>query len=452
MVMKDYRIHRLAQGPLRGFFGLLIALIWLAHPATAQAKAGAWSVTDLSSARLISAVDATGDLARIPLGVELQLDPGWKAYWRAPGDAGLPPYFDWAGSQNIADAHISWPLPERHTLQGFETFGYEGTLVFPVDIIPQAPGAALDARLHLKLMICKDICVPQDLDMALALPAGPANTAVQANLIERWRARVPGDGRAAGLAVTSFGKTTLDGGVPALTLRATADPVFDKDIDVFVEVAGGMSFTLPTADFNTDRTQADITIPLAGGLLEGETFTDDVLRNQPVTLTLVTGHGEDARALEYTGTPTTAPTTTTVTDTPTDTPGEPSRSLLGVLLAAFIGGVILNLMPCVLPVLSLKLLSAVSHADAPRARVRAGFLAAAMGIIVSFLLIAAVLAGMKSAGAAIGWGIQFQHPAFLAAMAVIVSLFACNLWGLFEIPLPRFIAERAGRSDDHGEH
>lgn len=449
MLMKNYRIHRLASKLHLTFFLLLAAVLTCAKPAVSLAAEGGWAVTDFTSARLISAVEGTGELDKIPLALEVRLEPGWKAYWRAPGDAGLPPYFDWAGSENLDQAAISWPLPERHTLQGFETFGYEGETLFPIDVTPQAPGAALDAKLSLQLMICKDICVPQNMAMALSLPEGPAETSAQANQIERWRARVPGSGKLAGIDITHLGTAALDDGTPALHLNATADPAFEKDIDVFVETASGISFARPQVSLADDRASAQITVPLAGQLLEGEIFEDDVLRNEPVTITLVTGHGDNARAMEYTAEPADGPPPAQQS---AHAPTQAVQSLWAILITAFIGGVILNLMPCVLPVLSLKLLYAVSHEDAPPARIRAGFMAAAAGIITSFLLIALILAGMKSAGAAVGWGIQFQHPAFLALMAVIVSLFACNMWGLFEIPLPRFIAERAGRSDDHGEH
>jgi suppressor for copper-sensitivity B len=114
-------------------------------------------------------------------------------------------------------------------------------------------------------------------------------------------------------------------------------------------------------------------------------------------------------------------------------------SLWWILGLALLGGLILNLMPCVLPVLSLKFLSVLGHGGRENTDVRLGFLASVAGIISSFLVLAGVLAALKAAGATIGWGIQFQQPVFLALMLVIVTLFACNLFGLFEIQLPRKI-------------
>ena len=107
-----------------------------------------------------------------------------------------------------------------------------------------------------------------------------------------------------------------------------------------------------------------------------------------------------------------------------------------MLALALLGGLILNLMPCVLPVLSIKLLNVVSHGGAARATVRANFLASAAGIVASFLVLAAALVALKASGHAVGWGIQFQNQAFLIFMALLLVLFAANLWGWFEIRLP----------------
>ena len=149
-----------------------------------------------------------------------------------------------------------------------------------------------------------------------------------------------------------------------------------------------------------------------------------------MTLTLSDG----ARALEQ---------RTTIAQGASALEEEPGPSLLAMLGVALIGGLILNLMPCVLPVLSLKFISVVSQGGRAPAAVRAGFLATAAGIVVSFLVIAGALIAVKAAGHSIGWGIQFQEPAFIAAMAVLVTVFACHLAGLFEVPLPRFIANAA---------
>jgi len=121
-----------------------------------------------------------------------------------------------------------------------------------------------------------------------------------------------------------------------------------------------------------------------------------------------------------------------------------NRSIFGFLLFALLGGLILNVMPCVLPVLSLKLLGLIGHEGESSRHVRLGFLASAAGILTAFAGLAAVLAALKGMGGSVGWGIQFQQPWFLIAMMLVLTLFAGNLWGWFEIPLPSFIGRLAG--------
>jgi suppressor for copper-sensitivity B len=130
-----------------------------------------------------------------------------------------------------------------------------------------------------------------------------------------------------------------------------------------------------------------------------------------------------------------------------------TRGLIAILGFALVGGLLLNLMPCVLPVLSLKLLSVVSHGGSAPREIRAGFLASAGGILFSFLVLAGAAIALKLSGSAVGWGIQFQQPLFLVFMVVLITGFAANLWGLFEIPLPRAIADIAVGGHNHdGKH
>lgn len=125
------------------------------------------------------------------------------------------------------------------------------------------------------------------------------------------------------------------------------------------------------------------------------------------------------------------------------------KALAGIAFLAFIGGVILNLMPCVLPVLSLKFLSIISHGGSARGNVRAGFLFAAAGIVFSFLVLAAVVILFRLGGTTLGWGVQFQQPAFLCFLIVVLTFFGASLWGIFDIPLPRFVAASLPTTHDH---
>ncbi len=390
-----------------------------------DAGQGAWAKAGPLEARLVSSVRAVGDLAAVPLGLELRLEPGWKTYWRSPGDAGYPPRLDWAGSRNLKEATLAYPAPHRFSVLGFESAGYDVEALFPLRAQPVAPGQPLDLSLTADLLVCSDICVPQIVKLSLSLPTGPALPGDSANDVARAQSLVPRVGALGGEGLVSV--TAVRGSGAALEVEATAPDGFVSP-DVFIETDPPLSFTAPKAVFsdNDRRVRLSLRVPDAPKDLD--------LSGRPVTVTLVDG----ARAVE---------TPATVAPMAGGKPmndgvAAAGGGLIAMLGVALLGGLILNLMPCVLPVLSLKLLSVIAHGGRATGAVRAGFLASAAGIVTSFLALAAALLAVKAAGGAVGWGIQFQQPLFLVFMVVLVTLFSANLWGLFEVPLPRALADR----------
>ena len=413
-------------GTMRGALAALVACAVLAGAPAARAASGPWVTSDVAKARLLTAVTGTGTLATVPAGVEVAMDPGWKTYWRSPGDAGLPPALDWAGSRGLKAATLSYPAPERLTLLGIQTFGYHGDVVFPLDVAVAEPGQPLDLRLKLDVLVCARLCVPKTFDLALSVPAGPATPDGDALTLAKARAAVPGDARTAGIAVSGIAEVS-DAGRPALEVRAGALEPF-REPDVIAEVDPAVALGQPRVRLAREGREATFLVPLEQPLPLGAT-----LAGRGVTLTVIDG----ARALE------TAPTTIARgASAAREDPGPSPWAMLGV---ALLGGLILNLMPCVLPVLSLKFVSVIGQGGRAPGRIRAGFLATAAGVIASFLVIAGALIALKAAGRTIGWGLQFQQPAFIAAMVVLVTLFACHLAGLFEVPLPRFVRDAAAR-------
>ncbi len=397
----------------------------------ADAAKGRWQSFELYpgsfvEGRLITAVDATGSLETIPAALQLHMDEGWKTYWRSPGDAGLPPQLDWSGSANLAGATIQWPAPERHVMLGVETFGYEDEVIFPLTIALAETGEPVALAARVDILVCSDLCVPATLDVSLDLPAGEAvPDARRANLIDRAVARVPGDGAAAGLEID---RVSVSGSGDAATLVVEATSAFPFEApDFFVEAGDGFAFGAPTFTFASARESLTAEIPL----LQRPDDTAELAR-QTVTLTLVDG----ARAMEA---------------TPAITPGIGGGAAAApgqwtILALALLGGLILNVMPCVLPVLSIKLLSAISHGGRSRRETRLGFLASAAGVIVSFLALAGGAIAVQTAGGAVGWGMQFQQPIFLIFMIALLTLFAANLLGWFEILLPSRVGDAALRA------
>ncbi len=406
------------------------AALWLAPPATA-ATASSWVETDHSAVRLVSAVDGVGNAETVLLGLHIRLQPGWKTYWRSPGDAGYPPRPDWSGSDNLASVTTAWPAPERFSVAGLDTIGYRDEVVLPLTVALARPGEALTARADVDYMICDEICIPFTAAVSLRVPPGPATPSEFSHLIDRFANNVPRDGARHGLTLTAL--TPVDtAGTDALRLTVNADWPLENP-DVFIEGPPSFVFDRPSVRVEPAATTAELTVPV--------TRIDDDAPDLPslaLRVTLVDG----ARSAEQQMVVGTAAVTSAAEA------GEAAGgvSILPILAIAVLGGLILNLMPCVLPVLSLKVLSVVGHGGgAPRA-VRISFLASSAGIIVSFLLLAAILAGLKAAGGAVGWGIQFQQPWFLTAMVVILVLFACNLWGLFDFRLPQAVAAADARA------
>ena len=375
-----------------------------------------WWQTEQGGVRLISASAAAGNAREVQFGLHFRMEPGWKIYWRSPGDAGFPPRPEWADSENLADARLLWPAPHRFSILGLQTMGYKDEVVLPVMATPFEPGKPIHIRARVPYLTCAEICVPYEAKLALDLPAGPLTSSLEAGLIEQFLDRVPDDGENTGLTIM---RVAVEGSPPAQALRLSV--VADAPLtapDVFVEGPKGVGFGAPEVRLGTDRRSALMRIAVN----PPKSRSVDIA-GVPISLTLVDG----ARALERSVTAT----------------AEVARSLIAVLALALLGGLILNLMPCVLPVLSIKLLSVVGHGGGDPRGVRIGFLASASGILVSFLVLASGVVALKSAGLAAGWGIQFQEPLFLAAMIAILTLFACNLWGLFEIRMPGTVTDAA---------
>ncbi|MBL6928558.1 MAG: hypothetical protein ISR44_05250 [Rhodospirillales bacterium] len=413
-------------------FGIsFVAAFFAVTVAAAQEPASPWAETEQTAVRLISAVTAVGDASGAPLGLHFKLQKGWKIYWRSPGDAGFPPRPDWSGSTNLASASLRWPAPERFSVLGMQTLGYKDEVVLPIDAEVSEPGQALSIRLKVDYLTCDDICIPYTAKLALDLPAGKASPSSFAHLINRFSSAVPGDGGAHGLRILGLEALGRDKGA-SLRIAAASTTPFDAP-DVFVEGPVELFFSKPKLTFKDGRRTASAEIAV-----DGIQYVEGGLTGAPLTITVVDGPRSAERTF--------APGAIAVSADG----GEAGLSIAAVLGLALLGGLILNLMPCVLPVLSIKLLGVVSHGGGKSRDVRMSFIASAAGIICSFLVLAGGLIALKAAGGAIGWGIQFQQPWFLIAMGLIVVLFACNLWGFFEFRLPSGLASvgaTAGNND-----
>jgi suppressor for copper-sensitivity B len=407
--------------------------------------ASPWADEGESKLRLVAATTAVGESDSVSLGLEFRLKPDWKIYWRSPGDAGLPPHLNWSGSTNLAAAQVFWPAPRRYSAYGLETVGYEKNVLLPVTVRLQRPGQALSLKARVDYLVCKEICIPRRTDLAFNLPVGDAVSTPFASLIARYAALVPGPHEGGELTVERM-EALGAGDKTRLSITARSGRPF-ADLDVFVEGQAGFWAGAPKIRRLAGGRVAVLTLP--AGMVSAATQDDGMggasLVGMPLTVTLVESAVDTAaqntlkRALE---------TRLTVT-AKAETGG--LGGLLGILALALLGGLILNLMPCVLPVLSLKLLGVVGHGGGETGAVRRSFLATSAGILFAFMALASLAVGLRMAGLSVGWGIQFQQPVFLSAMAVLLTLFACNLWGFFEISLPGWMGDLALRHSGHSQ-
>ena len=412
---------------------LLIICILLGSTAQAFALSGDWENKEFSRARIISSVNNIGDTDNFLIGIQIDMPKGWKTYWRTPGDAALPPAFNWDASKNIKDTKVFWPVPKRFSVAGFDNFGYVEKIIYPIQINVSEKKRPVTLDLKLNLLLCKEICVPGEHQLSLSLPTGNGEVDLAStDLIQNYKKKEPI--KTSNIIQSVSIEKTKDLSFISLIAKPPFTP---QNVDVFIENSQSLSFGAPGWTYRDIEKTLRLHIPLNSILMPHENLKD-LLSTEPLTITLK----DDDQAYEEMVT--IKPSIIKSVTSPILQP-----SMIIMIGFALLGGLILNLMPCVLPVLSLKVLSLVSHGKAPPWKIRQGFLASAAGIVLSFLLMALILIGLKQAGIAIGWGIQFQNPVFLTVLIILLTLFASNLWGLFEIPLPRFIAKTLPKTHEH---
>lgn len=399
----------------RYFSFILVLTTSLICGSAARAIESEWAVSSEARSRLISGVSASGLSSAAPMGFEIRLKEGWKTYWKAPGPQGYPPNFDWAGSDNVRKLDVTWPTPTRFNVLGYDSIGYTGDVLLPLSVSIDDPSKPAQLDLKVEFLTCKEICIPQFAQFNIFLPAGSPQPTVYSFAIDQARGLSPAPA-GAGFGVERVSLSTKTN--PAELILEGKAPFTVQEGDLFIDGLSGYFFSAPKIDvLSGDRfrlTSVSTSIPPAFPSL-----------GQEATYTLVlNGQSFSQKA--------------SLSQLSADPIGP--RELLLIVALALVGGFVLNFMPCVLPVLAIKLTSVLSHFDDSRRAIRMGFLATSAGILVSFLGLALGAIALKHLGMTVGWGMQFQEPFFVAVMVFVMALFACNLWGFFEFSLPQGIA------------
>lgn len=410
----------------------LLAVVVLAQPGMAAQSSA--HETKALTARLLTAENGipAGDKT-VSGALYLKLNDGWKTYWRSPGEVGIPPQIDWSGSANVEHVEFLWPAPSRFRAFGIENFGYSKTVAFPLQITLANPGEPIALKANVNLLVCSDICVPDSFDLALALGPGSGIDAEAAPIIAAFSKRVP---ESAGQAGISFegGAISEDGKQLVVSLRSKA-PLDNPDI--FPEM-GRASFGAPDIRLGDGGRRLWASIPLLAAP-EDDTKLSLTLTDGSRAATFPSVLGDQVPAAPYA----------------VNARSSSTGQLLWISLLALIGGFILNLMPCVLPVLSIKLGSAIKCGTRTDRQIRIGFLISAVGVMSFIWLLAGATILAKMLGLSVGWGLQFQNPFFLIAMITVLAIFAANLFGLFEFALPDGLNQRlatgAARKGYHGD-
>jgi thiol:disulfide interchange protein DsbD len=357
--------------------------------------------------------------------LRLSMDPDWHVYWKNPGDSGLPTTLDWNLPAGFRAGPLQWPVPERFVTDGLVTYGYSGHVLLMTEIIPPEglpPGTPLTFRAQAGWLACKVECVPGKAGLEVSLPVRvgvPAADPRWAAEFKDTKSRLPVL-QGAGTYKVSADSRSVSVTWTGTPLRNGARVLFLPDAPGQVRVSSPQAANV-TANSLQLRMERDAP---AGSL-------------QRLTGILVATDAGGAQAFQV--------------DVPVTEVRDRGLGFIAALLLAFVGGLILNLMPCVLPVISLKVLSFVKHGGQQgRAAAWQGLLFA-LGVLVSFWIVAGVLVALRSGGRLLGWGFQFQDPAVLIVTAVLFFLIGLNLFGVFEIGTALTRLGGAGRGRGAGK-
>ena len=382
-------------------------------------------------------------------GVDLKMEPGWHTYWKNPGDAGMATTIKWDLPPGVTAGEIQWPLPEKLPPLEVTTCGYENEvmLLVPLKIETNFPAGEIDLKANVSWLECKDVCIPanQDVETKLNIGSETKNSA-DAATIDRWKKKVPKPDQ-------------------IFTLRAYWEKANDDSRSLIIEGYQQVSYLiqLSNVDFFPDASDTFEVLPAteiitaSGQQIALRKFVKKFSGDWPKEISgvLVPNLTQAFETkLSITGQLPTNKMILAISPASNSTnlsPNLSAPSLWQILLYAFIGGLILNIMPCVLPVIALKILGFVSEANSAPHRVRKLGLIYALGVLVSFLALAAVVIGIKAAGHHAGWGMQFGSPVFVVCLTTLVTLVALNLFGVFEVSLGGRALDTAGElASKHG--
>jgi len=400
------------------------AVILAAAPLPVRAEAVV--TTEHVEARLVTNRTSAQPGKPILVGVKLRMAEHWHTYWKNPGDSGLPTRIHWILPPGWKAGEIQWPYPSLLPVGPLMNYGYEDDVVLLAELTPpaNAPAGTADVKAKAEWLVCKDICVPEKGELDLALPVSAAPPKPDARFeahIERAQERLP-------VAVPGWKfESALSGKTLVVRLTAPtgvtppARAIFFPDREQLIEPAAPEKVTRAGRTLSIEMKLADP--PLAGvTTVGGVAFSasgwpgTSQRRAIAVEAPVVASLGPAAGSVG---------------------PSEPSEGNVGgsalvALVFAFAGGIFLNLMPCVFPVLGIKVMGFVKHAHGHARAMRLQGAIFALGVVLSFGALAGTMLALRAGGAQLGWGFQLQSPVVVALLACLFFVLALNLSGLFQ--------------------
>lgn len=442
------QLPKLLGGARAGLIGLTLAsLSTLATAATAPPAADR-AQTEQVQVRLLSETAHVypGQILRV--GIQQKIIPHWHTYWKNPGDSGTSTAIAWSLPVGASISEILWPAPRRFDVGPITNYGYEkevlllNTLTVPSS---QRPGSVFALQAQVNWLVCEEVCIPQSANLKLDLPVvadraalekSQAAVSEQKALIDAaaktipqlvdWPARYLGEGDQVIAAIDV--PETIAG-------KAFKDLVASHQVNFFPSDWGVINHNAAQASHMEGgqlriRVQAGENPPKAQAAVHGVVVIQAKSKQgEPAAILHAFEHRDPARA----AIPATVRTTAMIDQTASNPAKDDAVGFWGALLFAFLGGVVLNLMPCVFPVLSIKALALLKHTELTVLQKRLQGLAYAAGVLASFSLLAAALIALKHAGAQVGWGFQFQSPYFVLAVAYLIFVVGLSLSGVFFI-------------------
>jgi thiol:disulfide interchange protein DsbD len=395
---------------------------------------------------LAHAPDGVGPGKTVWLGLQLAHQPQWHTYWKNAGDSGLPTTLQWTLPAGLATGAIAWPLPHKIPIGNLANYGYEGTVLLPVpltlgaDFKPPALATDIEVRLQANWLVCRRECIPEEGSFALKLPLR-GSTALHATAFTAAMAAAPRPLMRSTSGVLPEPGARLDGQSLVLTVASLPVALRGQPLELFIETP------------EIIETAATPAQSWAGAVWTARVPLFAQRSNSPDRLAWLVVGTQDGRRVGYQLAtpvagpwPAASPNAAAVASTSLTpalsaalqanaarvaAPPQTSLSLWAALAGALLGGLLLNLMPCVFPVLALKVVGFAGHAQDRRAH-RISGLAYSAGVLLSFVALGALMLALRSAGEQLGWGFQLQSPEVVAALALLFTLLGLNLAGLFE--------------------